>query len=189
LVAGVLPNGTEVYATMLLYPFTAEGEVLPGSQRPNILARVSDFVNPISSSAFTARESALSDYAETGLLIRFISAMYAANLFLQNPINKQCATSAIAKQLQVSAEVAQLEYTAATNPDTGEVSPGGNFTVNESGLLSVIAVREEFGGFSKLPSDFNFAGSIVPGEGQLIDYSIRDAAVASLKKNLLSLRC
>lgn len=174
---------------MLLYPFTAEGEVLPASQQPNILARVSDFVNPISSSAFTARESAMRSPAGGDLLTRFISAMYAANLFLRNPINRQSATSAIARQLQVSADVAQLEYTAATSPDMGEVSPGGNFTVDEAGLLSVIAVREEFGGFGQLPSDFNFTAAVAPGEGKLIDYSIRDAAVAILKKNLLSQRC
>lgn len=189
MIAGVLPNGTEVFATMLLYPFTAEGEVLAASQRPNVLAQVVDYVNPVSSSAFTVRESALNDCAESDLLVRFVSAMYAANLFLQDPSNEQCATSAIAKQLQVSTTVAQLEYTAATNSETGEVSPGGNFTVNQLGLLNVIAVREEFGGFSQLPSDFNFTAAITPGPGRLIDYAIRDAAVASLKKNLLSQKC
>ena len=115
--------------------------------------------------------------------------MYAANLFLQDPTNKECSISAIGKQLNVSADVAQPEYSAATNKDTGEVSPGGNFTVNQEGLLNVIKVREEFGGFSNLPSDFNFTSAIVPGKGRLIDYSIRDAAVAGLKDYLLSTTC
>lgn len=189
LVAGVLPNGTEVFATMLLYPFTAEGEVLSASQKPNILARVSDYVNPVSSSAFTTRQSAITNHTESSLLTRFVSAMYAANLYLQNPLNKHCATSLIAKQLQVSTEVAQLEYAAATDPQTGEISPGGAFTVNRSGLLNVIEVRDEFGGFSGLPSNYNFAAAIAPGPGKLIDYTIRNAAVASLKIDLLFREC
>jgi hypothetical protein len=189
LIAGTLPNGTEVFATIVTYPFTAEGEVLPATQKPNILARVSDFVNPISSSAFTTRESAITNQTESSLLTRFVSAMYAANLFLQNPNNKHCATSLIAKQLQVSTAAAQLEYAAATDPHTGEVSPGGDFTVSVPGLLNVISVRNEFGGFSGLPSNFNFLAAITPGPGKLIDYTIRNAAVASLKKSLLYQKC
>ena len=170
-----------MYATILLYPFTAEGEVLPDSEQPNILARVSHYVDPVSSSAFTTSELAVTDPTESDLLTRFLSAMYAANLFLQTPSNKKCATSAIATQLQVSTEVAKREYKAATDPYTGEVSPGGNFTVNEQGLLNVIAIRQEFGGFNGLPSNFNFSAATIPGKGNLIDYTIRDAAVATLK--------
>ncbi|CZR66472.1 uncharacterized protein PAC_16373 [Phialocephala subalpina] len=166
LVVGKLPNGTTVYATMLVYPFTTEGEALPTAQRPNILARVSD---PISSSAFTARQSALSNCTENDVLVRFMSVIHAANLYLRNPAQKTCS----------------LEYNAATAADTGDVSPGGPFTVNQTGLLNVMAVREEFNGFSSLPSEYNFAAAIVPDEGKLIDYSIRDLVVASLKKDLL----
>ncbi|RFU24699.1 hypothetical protein B7463_g11636, partial [Scytalidium lignicola] len=188
LVAGKLPNGTEVYATILLYPFTAEGEVLPSSQTPNVIARVSDFVNPISSSAFTARESALTDPKESNLLTRFLAAMYAANLYLLNPNNKKCATNAIQNQLGVSAAAAALEYTAATNSQTGEVS-GGKFTVNVPGIMNVIATRAEFNGFSNLPADYNFTAAVIHGVGQLIDYSIRDAAVNILQPSLLSRCC
>jgi hypothetical protein len=172
-----------------VYPFTAEGEVLPTAQKPNILARVSDIVDPISSSAFTARQSALSNCTEKDVLVRFMSAMYAANLYLCNPTKKTCSMRAIGKQLNVSAAVAQLEYNAATAADTGEVSPGGTFTVSQTGLQNVVAVREEFNGFSSLPSDYNFTAAIVPGEGKLIDYSIRDLAVAGLKKDLLKTTC
>jgi hypothetical protein len=189
LVAGKLPNGTAVYATILVYPFTAEGEALAAAQRPNILARVSDVVDPISSSAFTARQSALSNCTENDVLVRFMSAMYTANLYLRNPTKKTCSLRAIGKQLNVTTTVAQLEYNAATAADTGEVSPGGTFTVSQTGLLNVIAVREEFNGFSSLPSDYNFTAAMVPGEGKLIDYSIRDLAVAGLKKHLLKRTC
>lgn len=189
LVAGELPNGTAAIGTILTYPFTAEGEGLPVTQQPNTLARISDFVNPITSSAFTIRQSALSNSTLTNLLTRFVSAMYAANLFLQDPSKQACSVDAIRRQLNVSEDVANLEFTAATNNDTGEVSPGGNFTVNQEALLNIIAVRKQFGGFSGLPADFDFDAAIVPGEGQLIDYSIRDAAVKELKGFLLHRTC
>ncbi|KAM0168230.1 hypothetical protein ACHAPF_011204 [Botrytis cinerea] len=189
LVAGVLPNGTEVYATMLLYPFTAEGKVLDASERPNILAMVSEFVNPVSSSAFTTSQAALSDPTQVDKLTRFISAMYAANLYLLNSTNQACTTSAIATQLGVTAEVAALEYTSATSSSSGEISVGSNFTVSSTGLINVIDVRQEFGGFSSLSSSYDFMDAIAPGTGKLIDYTIRDAAVAALKTRLLETIC
>ncbi|RFU35571.1 hypothetical protein B7463_g830, partial [Scytalidium lignicola] len=105
--------------------------VLPATQKPNILARVSHFANPISSSAFAIRQSVLDDYAEEELLVRFLSAMCAANLYLRDPTKQKCSISAIEKQLNVSTTAAQFEYTTATNYDTGEVRLGGDFTVNE----------------------------------------------------------
>jgi hypothetical protein len=81
-----------------------------------------------------------------------------------------------------------LEYTAATSPVSGEVSPGGKFTVNQPGLKNVIAVRKEFGGFN-VPATFDFNAATIPGTGKLIDYSVRDAAVARLKIYLLAKSC
>ncbi len=188
LIGGVLPNGSAVYATILTYPFTAYGEVLPAAQQPNILARVSTFENPISSSAFTVAQSALDDCDQSDLLVRFLSAMYAANLYLNNFHNQKCATKAIQTQLNVTSATAALEYVAATNLTTGEVSPDKKFTVSQAGLNNIIAVREEFGGFS-VPSDFDFAAATAPGTGKLIDYSLRDKAVSILQRNLLYVRC
>ncbi|KAF2094984.1 hypothetical protein NA57DRAFT_80149 [Rhizodiscina lignyota] len=188
LVAGTLPNGTEVYATILTYPFTAAAETLPAAQRLNILSYVADVVDPVVSTAFTIREDALANATMTPKLTRFVSAMYAANLYLNNPANKNCSVNAIAKQLNVTLETAELDYTAAIQADTGEVSPGGNFTVNEEGLMNIINVRQEFGGFT-VPADFNFTEAIAPGTGKLIDYSIRDAAIASCGKRLLDISC
>ena len=188
LVGGVLPNGSAVYATILTYPFVAYGEALPAAEQPNILARVSTFTNPISSSAFTVAQSALDDCNQADLLVRFLSAMYAANLYLNNFHNQKCATQAIQTQLGVTSATAALEYIAATNLTTGEISPDKKFTVSQAGLNNIIAVREEFGGFS-VASDFDFAAATAPGTGKLIDYSLRDKAVSRLQKNLLSVRC
>ena len=188
LINGVLSNGSAVYATILTYPFTAYGEVLPAAQHPNILARVSTFENPISSSAFTVAQSALDDRDQAHLLVRFLSAMYAANLYLNNFQNQKCAIKAIQTQLNVTSATAALEYVAATNLTSGEISPDKKFAVNQAGLNNIIAVRKEFGGFSVAPN-FNFTSATAPGPGKLIDYSLRDKAVAKLQKKLLSVGC
>ena len=180
---GSLPNGSSVYATILTYPFTAEGSILVASQRPNILAWVSDFIAPFSSSAFTVRQAALSDSAKTDILNRFLASFYAANQYLADPAHVNYSVNAIARQLNISRDVAALEYQAATNPISGEVSPGSNFTVNRQGLLNVIDVRSQFGGFSGVPVEFNFAEAIIPGPGKLVDYSVRDAAIALVKSS------
>jgi hypothetical protein len=104
--------------------------------------------------------------------------MYAANMVLLNPKAKPCSIQAIAAQLGVSKAVASSEYTSVINPVTGEVSPGGSFTVHPMGIMNDVQVRLGFGGFGGVPSGFNFAAALEPGPGQLIDYSIRDAAVA-----------
>jgi hypothetical protein len=189
LIAGVLPNGTEVFATILAYPFTAIGQALPIAQRPNILARVSSVVEPISSSAFTIRQSALEDCDQKDLLVRFMGAMYTASKILLDDSKSACSEAAIQKQLGITASTAALEYAAVTDPNTGEVSPGSNFTVNQLGLENVIAVRKEFNGFAGVPANFDFAAAIVPGVGKLIDYSIRDAAVESFSSKLLNSVC
>jgi len=145
-------------------------------------------VNPISSSALTVAQSAVENPLKADALKRFLGAMYAANLFLQSPSKKKCSLTAIRTQLNITAATAQLEYAAATSSVSGEINPGGNFTVNQQGLQNIIAVRSQFGGFT-VPSNFDFQAATTPGEGKLIDYSIRNAAVAGLKKALLHKRC
>ncbi|PTB63168.1 hypothetical protein BBK36DRAFT_1171968 [Trichoderma citrinoviride] len=189
LVNEVLPNGTAVYATILTYPFTVEGQNLPSGQAPTILARISDVVAPVTSSAFTIRESSLASTSETALLTRFMTSMYAANKFLLNPKNKACSVQALVKQLGVSQDVAAQEYASAVNTLSGEVSPPLNdFTVSQTGIMNDVQIRLQFGGFST-PADFNFTAALVPGTGQLIDYSVKDAAVAQYQKNPLKGNC
>lgn len=172
-----------MYATLLTYPFTVESQSLPAGQAPNVLARVSDYIAPITSSAFTVRQSSLSDKAKSALLTRFLASMYAASRFLLNPANAKCSVKAIASQLGVSLDVARKEYASVTNTVSGEISPGGIFTFNEVGLLNDVMVRSSFGGFSGVPDDFNFTEALQPGRGKLVDYSIQDAAVALCKSD------
>ncbi|KAF7531916.1 hypothetical protein G7054_g8438 [Neopestalotiopsis clavispora] len=183
LVNGVLPNGTAVYATILTYPFTAEGQALPEGSAPNILARISDTVAPITSSAFTVGQANIEDPYESSLVVRFLAAMYGANQFLQKSANSACSIGAIAAQLGVSQDVATTEYASVVNNLTGEVSPGGNFTVSQEGVRNDFTIRQEFGGFASLPADFDADEALAPGPGKLIDYTLRDAAVALSLQN------
>lgn len=131
----------------------------------------------------------MSNKTETALLTRFLASMHAANRFLLSPKNKACSIQALAKQLGVSEEVATQEYASTTNPVSGEISPPLNdFTVNQAGIMNDVTVRNKFGGFT-VPSDFNFTEALVPGTGKLIDYSVKDAAVAEYKKHPLIGNC
>jgi len=180
LIAGHLPDGEPVYATILTYPFTSEASFV--TPQPNILAQVSDFIQPFSSSALTASDAALSNSTERALIRSFVAAMYAANQYLaaNSQKSQKCSIAAIAAQLNVSTAVATSAYNSALNPLTGETSsPGGNFTVSRQGLLNVIDVRSQFGGFAKVPAGFNYAQAILPGTGKLIDYSLLDEAIAA----------
>lgn len=162
---------------------------MPSGQAPNILARISSVVAPVTSSAFTIRESSLSNKAENTLLTRFMASMYAANKFLLNPKFKACSIQALAKQLGVSQAVATQEYASATNLLSGEVSPPLNdFTVSHTGILNDVDIRQKFGGFS-VPSNFNFTAALIPGTGKLIDYSVRNAAIERYFKHPLNGNC
>ncbi|KAH6652070.1 hypothetical protein BKA67DRAFT_593694 [Truncatella angustata] len=182
LTSGVLPNGTAVYATILTYPFTEFARALPSGQRPTILARVSDFIQPFSSSAITVAEASLSDTSKRDTLKRFWAALYAASTYLATPENQDCAVKAIGKQLNVTSSVAQAEYAAATDATSGEsISVAGGFNVSRQGLLNVIDVRGQFGGFASIAKErgFDFVEAIEPGVGKMIDYSVKDEALAA----------
>jgi len=191
--AGQLPNGTAVYATILTYPFTAKGEALPSASGPNILARASDFVNPISAnaSAITAAGASLTNATKTALITKFMAGLLEANAFLSQPQNKFCAVKAIGQQLDVSTAVATQEYAAATNPETGETATmqDGIFNVSRQGLLNVIDMRQLVGGFAGAGTEFDFVDAIVPGPGNFIDYTIRDAALTPAWRGKGRTRC
>ncbi|KAL9114886.1 MAG: hypothetical protein Q9227_001129 [Pyrenula ochraceoflavens] len=183
---GSLSDGSPVFATILVYPFTAMLQQIDNSTRPNILARASQYsdLNPLSSSAFTVASSTVPcNSSRHDSAVRFLTAMLAANRFLACPENSAASINAIASQINVSSAIAQAEYTAATDPTTGETTSmqGGVFNVSTQGLINVINVRNNAGG---LDEDVNTVTTeaTTPGPGQLIDYSLRDEAVAMLDR-------
>ncbi|PNS17025.1 hypothetical protein CAC42_4989 [Sphaceloma murrayae] len=124
-------------------------------------------------------------FATTALVTRFVSAVYDANRYLASTVDgdRSCAVQAIATQLGIDTEVAELEYAAATDSIIGEISAGqqGNLTVDRQGLLNVLDVRTQFGGFGNATIGFNFVDGIEPGKGKTIDYSILTEAIAGSK--------
>lgn len=115
--------------------------------------------------------------------------MLAANRFLLNPKNKACSIQAIAQQLGVSQAIATQEYGSATNPISGEISPPLNdFTVNQTGIMNDVVIRSKFGGFT-VASGFNFTEALIPGHGKLIDYSVKNAAVAEYHRRPFKGNC
>ncbi len=113
--------------------------------------------------------------------------MYSANQYLAE--HRNCSIKAITKQLNVSTVVGTSAYESATNPLNGETFRGDNFTVNRQGLLNVIDVRNQFGGFNTSLETFNFANAILPGTGKLIDYSVLHEALNSTIAYEPSVKC
>ncbi|KAK3173644.1 hypothetical protein OEA41_006976 [Lepraria neglecta] len=181
LLNGKAPDGTPACTTILTYPFTAEGLALPPGVGINALARASDFVNPFSSSAFTATTS-VSNSTEAALLTRFLTPMLEANQYLADTKHKYCTIEAIATQLNISSSVAEAEYAAATDPETGETAlmQEGVLNISRQSLLNAIDIRAQFGGFAGVPAGFEFAEAIVPGPSNLIDYTMRDQALKAV---------
>lgn len=99
LIGGTLPDETDVYATILTYPVTIKGESLPLGQALNILARILNYIAPITSSSFMVRGSSLSNRTQYAVLTRFLASVHAANRFLHNTRNANCSIAAIAAQL------------------------------------------------------------------------------------------
>ena len=176
LVAGQLPDGTQVYATLLTYPFSSEAAFVGNASQPNILTSIKDFIQPLTSSAFTVRNEALNNKNDRALIRSFMAAMYSANQYLADPAHKDCSISAIAEQLNIATNVATSAYGSAIDPVSGETT-SPDFTVSQQGLLNVIDVRGQFDGFAGVPDGFNFAEAIIPGKGKLIDYSVRNEAL------------
>lgn len=128
------------------------------------------------------------DPAKAALLTKFLTAMLEANIYLADPKRKACVIGAIAAQLNISRSVARAEYAAATDPVTGEVAQD-TFEVSRQGLLNVIDLRAQFGGFAGTGAAFDFVDAITPGLGKLVDYTLRDRALAAFEKVKVPGKC
>ena len=168
---------------MLIAPFTVQNSlrqpVLPIVSTSS--ARTEDYLNPYTSDVFTASTPRCPTWAKRTLLVRFMRAMYEANRYLANPGNRGCAIDAIMRVGNFSRAVAQGFYAVATDPVVGETySPGRNLSLSMQGLINVIDVRRLYGGFrTNVTEGFGIAEALVPGEGELIDYSVLEEAVGS----------
>lgn len=191
LVTGTIPSGERDYGTILNGANTAQLIQYPPGVRPNIVANISDFIWPYAATSFTVHTPVLANATKVALLTRFLTAFYQASLYISDPANKNCSIAAIANRLNVSMQVAEADYVIATSPVNGETQgiEGNNFTVNRQGLLNVIDLRQQFGGFASAVGSVDLADAILPGTGKFIDYEIRDAAVKAAAKSSCRPRC
>lgn len=148
-----------------------------------ILARISDFVAPFFSSSITIRtEDADATVDPNSKIIRFVAAFLGANRFLADPTNTACVTQALATESNFTDVLAATEYTAATDPVTGETGQV-DFAPSRLGLLNVIDIRMLSSGFSGAGPAFDFATAIEPGAGAFLDLRVRDAALGLVKES------
>ena len=91
--------------------------------------------------------------------------MLEANQYLADTKHKYCTIEAIATQLNISSSVAEAEYAAPTDPETGETAliQEGVLNISRQSLLNAIDIRPQFGGFAGVPAGFEFVEAIVPG--------------------------
>lgn len=189
LTSGSLPNGSTAFATILTYPFTAMGQEL-ATNPVNILARISDFVSPYSSRELAIPSSTLNSTTKLPLITTFYKSFYEANLFLQNTFNKPCVITSLMTNLKISMTTAENEYLAATNNLTGETMPElDDFSVSPQGILNIIDLRNQFGGFPNLSTGFDFVDALVPGPNNLVDYSVQSTVLQMVEANGSNITC
>lgn len=171
---------------MMTWPFTAYGSGIPAPNTLNVLARVSDFVNPYTSNVWTVSTNTTQNMHKRKLLTRFLVAMIGANRWLAQRDNALGAVASLASVLNITNSLAFCEYLGATNPDTGETSAAqnGDFSFKHQDVLNVIQTRSLSAGWAaNMLRGFSFADAIVPRAGGVLDYSIRDAALLLLAHN------
>ncbi|KAG8527312.1 uncharacterized protein KY384_008056 [Bacidia gigantensis] len=180
-VAQLLAGGA---ATIFPYQVLANliAAAAPAPQKPNILARAQDFVNPLSDLVLTVASSTLTNpNGDKYLAIqRFVTALLRANAYLAKPANKRKVIQLLQRSGGYSpAAAAEAVYGYVTDPAVGEIATDqmGRFDVSRQGLLNVIDVRNQFGGFAGVAEGFDFVDAITPGPGKLIDYALRDRAL------------
>lgn len=69
----------------------------------------------------------------------------------------------------------------------GETSSNSTFAVNRQGLLNVIDIRGQFGGFAD--ETFDLADAIIAGPGKFIDDSVRLEAIELAKHKAVPYSC
>lgn len=169
LLAGETPDQEPVYATLLLYPFTILSESQPNIK---VLEQFVDYVTPYQSSVLAVTKTAAAEQGDT--LVAFLRAYIRASQFAADPANREIVLANIAAELDVPLDVAQRQLDAALDPITGE---NQNAQLDEQGLISVINLRQEFGGFNRLVDSAELAR---PSRGGLYNDQYWQAAISSL---------
>lgn len=131
-------NGQPVYATMLIYPFTAKvyGDV-------QVAARFSDYDAPYQVNGLAVTHDTANN--KGAMLTAFTKAYIEADRFLFDSANHDQVVADLEAEYSVSQSVAEEDYQAAINSVSGQ---NVDAKMNKKGEEEVINVRTEFGGFN-----------------------------------------
>jgi len=167
LVNGKTNTNATAYCALMTFPYTAQIESL---NRSDIffLARMSDYVAPYQSIGYAILTDNLKNNTAMELNTRFLEGYYLAYLFANNTNNKAKVIADLSAYLNISTPVATASYGAIRNPVSGEVV--NNLYLSPMGILNVVAIRQQFGGFT-YNANFSAAQFPVQQGGALINYT------------------
>jgi ABC-type nitrate/sulfonate/bicarbonate transport system substrate-binding protein len=135
-----------------------------------LLDSVTNVANPYLGGAGTARESWL--MANEGVAVRLIRAYYRATRWSVDPANREEAIALLMAQPNTPRILAEQIYALSLGP-TGIIQDA---KINRQGLLPVLLLRNEFGGF-ELPQNLQ---ALTTPAGGLYDLSYYRKAVHDL---------
>jgi ABC-type nitrate/sulfonate/bicarbonate transport system substrate-binding protein len=134
----------------------------------NLLESVTAVANPYLSSVSAARQSWMERNRD--VLVRFIRACYDGTRWSADPANREEAVALLMTQPNTSRALAEQFYEEQLNEETGLIT---DLSLDRLGMLNVLELREEFGGFDE-PQ--NLRRLTTPASG-LYDLSYRRAAL------------
>ena len=158
--ATLLSSGFEIRATNAGYP---------------LLESVTAVANPYLSGVSAARQSWMEQNRD--VVVRFIRASYDATQWSMAPANREEAIALLMAQPNTSRALAEQLYDEQMDAETGLIP---DLSLDRLGLLGVLELREEFGGFDA-PQNLRYLTA--PASG-LYDLSYRRAAVHDERHNL-----
>jgi len=172
-------NGQTVYAALLTFPFTS---ILGAANRSDIyiLGRASDYVAPYQSIGYAVLTTNLNNNTAMEYNTRFLQGYYSAYLFANSTTNRVKVIADLANNqfFNLSLATATAAYNAITNQVSGEVV--NNLFLNPLGVLNVVAIRQQFGGFL-YPANFTAAQLENKDGGVFINYTaLREAQKRAL---------
>jgi len=155
------------YAALITFPYTAQ---LVASNRSDIfpLARFSDYTAPYQSISYAVLTSKTKNATYMEQQTRFLQGYYMAYQFANNTNNKAKVIQDLSVYLNVSIPTATAGYAAILDQKSGEVV--NNLFLDPLGVLNVLAIRQQTGGFSR---QANFTAGMLPVQegGAFIDYT------------------
>lgn len=163
-------KGQPVYATMLVYPFTAR------VQAPvKVVAKASDFVTPYQSAAIAVTHAYANSNSAT--VTAFLRAFIKGHQFARRPENRATVIAHMAAELGVTPAIAEANLDVSLDKETGE---NRSMHMSKKGLTNTVKLRQEFNGFTQPLDDKEIRKLVKPTKNGLYDATYWQAAMRSL---------